>query len=138
MVVEVQSTSGCTLSRGISSFLGNGIQYETLAMCGIRSVESGDTKLAECMIKLESHHQAALEPSLRTEFVATYGLSYLQIQSVIDQNMHLSMSHELMRSAIDVQKKELSAVPQASLSKTPMHLEEQVDLSGVLNTEQGW
>ena len=125
-------------TEGVYTAAKNQIQYETLAMCGIRSVESGDTKLAECMIKLESHHQAALEPSLRTEFVATYGLSYLQIQSVIDQNMHLSMSHELMRSAIDVQKKELSAVPQASLSKTPMHLEEQVDLSGVLNTEQGW
>ena len=89
------------------------------------------------MIKLESHHQAALEPSLRTEFVASYELSYLQIQNVIDQNMHLSMNHELMRSAIEIQKKELTSISDASVTKLRMLLKEQVDISRVVNTEQG-
>jgi len=124
-------------TEGVYTAAKNQIQYETLAMCGIRSVESGDTKLAECMIKLESHHQAALEPSLRTEFVASYELSYLQIQNVIDQNMHLSMNHELMRSAIEIQKKELTSISDASVSKLRMLLKEQVDISRVVNTEQG-
>jgi type II secretory ATPase GspE/PulE/Tfp pilus assembly ATPase PilB-like protein len=69
------------------------LQYETLVMAGLRTVETGYAKLSDCRVKLETNRSAGAMVPLRTELARRYGLSYGDVargidQFVVDQEMN--------------------------------------------------
>ena len=61
------------------------LQYETLVMAGLRAVEDGYAKLADCRTKLETNRSAGAAPPLRTTLARRYGLTYSEVARGIDQ-----------------------------------------------------
>lgn len=61
------------------------LQYETLAMAGMRAVEAGHAKLSECQVRLETNLSARLIPPLRSELAERYNMSYAEVSNAIDR-----------------------------------------------------
>jgi hypothetical protein len=61
------------------------LHYETLVMAGLRAVEEGYAKLADCRTLLETNRSAGMMPPLRTELARRYGLTYKEVAHGIDQ-----------------------------------------------------
>jgi type II secretory ATPase GspE/PulE/Tfp pilus assembly ATPase PilB-like protein len=60
------------------------LQYESLAMAGLRCVQNMDSKIKECMNKLDSQISAGQFKSLRTQLSKLKNQPYPQIESYID------------------------------------------------------
>ena len=60
------------------------LYYESLAMCAFRGVESGESKLSDCMVRLDTLQQSASTLPLRSQLAVSYNLSYRAIAEVID------------------------------------------------------
>jgi Tfp pilus assembly pilus retraction ATPase PilT len=61
------------------------LHYETLVMAGLRAVEEGYAKLADCRMLLETNRSAGARPPLRTELARRHGLTYKDVARAIDQ-----------------------------------------------------
>jgi type II secretory ATPase GspE/PulE/Tfp pilus assembly ATPase PilB-like protein len=61
------------------------LHYETLVMAGLRAVEEGYAKLADCRMLLETNRSAGVKPPFRTELARRHGLAYRDIARGIDQ-----------------------------------------------------
>lgn len=61
------------------------LHYETLVMAGLRAVEGGHAKLADCRMLLETNRSAGVKPPLRTELARRHGLTYQEVARGIDE-----------------------------------------------------
>lgn len=78
-------------SEGIYRLARNQVQYETLAMAGVRAVESQGVKLRDCMVGLETTAEAMVYPGLRLEAARAQGVSLSAVSMAIDRQ---SEAHE--------------------------------------------
>ena len=77
------------------------LQYETLAMSGMRFIEQGQVKLSDCMLQLDINQEANQHRPLRTQCVNFYNIGYNDVARVIDNHhlqkpddhSHLDQSH---------------------------------------------
>lgn len=66
------------------------LQYETLAMAGVRAVETLGSRLGDCMTRLESTSEAERSPALRSRLAKQYGMSLAEVSDAIDVHCRLS------------------------------------------------
>lgn len=59
-------------------------QYEPLAVGGVRTVQSQQTRLRDCIAGLEGSSDAKGYPSLRIRFAKEYGLDFVGVATAID------------------------------------------------------
>ena len=60
-------------------------QYETLAMAGVRAVESKGARLADCMVALETTTEAQEQPGLRLQTARSEDVSLATVSEAIDR-----------------------------------------------------
>lgn len=68
------------------------LHYETLAMAGVRAVESQGSRLGDCMTRLESTSEAERSPALRSRLAKQHGLTLAEISDAIDSHCRRSDS----------------------------------------------
>ncbi len=90
------------LMEDIHSFLKNQLQYETLAMCGLRYVEMGEAKLSDCLVKLETLQLGDELPPLRLKLALKYGLSFSKVSSLIDEFVELKSTQCHIEEVADI------------------------------------
>jgi type II secretory ATPase GspE/PulE/Tfp pilus assembly ATPase PilB-like protein len=59
-------------------------QFEPLAVGGVRAVQAGRAKLADCVTQLEGIMEAEEHPGLRVRLAAEHGLNFVQVDKAID------------------------------------------------------
>jgi hypothetical protein len=59
-------------------------QFEPLAMGGVRAMQGLGARLEDCIAQLESMSDAELNPCLRLQLAARYGLNYVEVADAID------------------------------------------------------
>ena len=99
------------------------LEYETLAMCGLRCVERGESKLYDCMVKLESNQQASSDISLRSKLVNLYNLNYSLVSKAIDQYIDLLL---LNTADLTNQKESIAPVFDFNISNPIIENEEHI------------
>lgn len=72
-------------SEGVYRLARNQVQYETLAMAGVRAVESQGVILRDCMVGLETTAEAMDYPALRLETARVQGVSLSVVSEAIDR-----------------------------------------------------
>jgi len=70
---------------GVYRLARNQPQYETLAMAGVRAVESKGAKLADCMMGLETTADAQECPGLRLQAARAHHASLATVSDAVDQ-----------------------------------------------------
>lgn len=77
------------------------LQFETLTQAGIRYVENGTAKIADCQLTLETNLSAGATESARTRFCREYGLSYQEVSTAIDE-YYLLQEQNIERDLFEV------------------------------------
>lgn len=110
------------------------LQYETLLMAGMRGVEDGLCRMADCLSSLERNHYAKVNIPLRTQLMRDHKIGYKQVADAIDQ-YSLQIGAESDLSLEQIINSKYSAVaatpvaPQIPSQVRPVLVTPQIDLN---------
>lgn len=72
------------------------LQYETLATAGMRAIEGGIAKIADCHTRLGTNIYAGRHPPLRTDLAKSNCMSFTNVSSAIDEfTIQQESNHDL-------------------------------------------
>ena len=71
-------------------------QYETLAMAGVRAIESVGAKLQDCMVALETTQEAQAHPGLRLQTARSENVSLATVSEAIDRQLEGAQRGEVL------------------------------------------
>jgi hypothetical protein len=77
------------------------LQYETLIQAGIRQVESGHSKVIDCLQTLDSNLSAGVVESRRARLCREYGMTYQAVSSAIDE-FYLMKEQNVPRDLLEI------------------------------------
>jgi type II secretory ATPase GspE/PulE/Tfp pilus assembly ATPase PilB-like protein len=79
---------------GVYRLARNQVQYETLAMAGVRAVESKGVRLRDCMVGLETTTEALEHPGLRLQSARIHQVALSAVSQAIDRQAEAHLRGE--------------------------------------------